>query len=226
MKLDKTIVNRPGIYIIKNTVTGKVYVGSSKVCRKRLWEHNNHLLKNKHVSTNLQNSFNRYGPDAFICYVLEYTELSSIRAKEKEYMIKFKSTDKRFGYNLVQVTDTGGYIYTDERRALVSKNTKKYYSQMSTEEKMRLSKIKQNNTNRYISELSSEEKRKRTEKAVLTTSKQVQSSIGEVFSSIAHAARHYNVSTWTVAHSCSGGKSRKLPVTFKYVKECVNETSF
>lgn len=225
MKLCKKIVNKPGVYVIKNTVTGKVYIGSSKVCRRRLWEHNNHLLKNRHTSTNLQNSFNKYGPDSFICYVLEYTELSSIRAKEKEYMIKFKSTDRRFGYNLVQVTDTGGYIFTDERRALVSKNSKKYHSNVSTEEKIRLSRIKQNNMNRYIAELSLEERRKRTEKAVSTTSKQVQSSIGEIFTSIAHAARHYNVSCWTVIHSCNGGKSRKLPVTFKYVKECINVIS-
>lgn len=225
MKLDKDILNKPGVYAIKNIVTGKIYIGSSKRCRNRLWEHNNTLSKNTHSSTILQRSFNKYGPDSFIYYIIEYCALEDIRKKEKEYITLYKTTDRQYGYNLVEVTDTGGYVYTEERRAVVSKNSKAYFSRITPEEKLRISNIKRHNTNRFLSSLTLEQKKKRIEKAILTTSKQVKSSIGEIFASISEAARCYNVSAWAIAHSCNGGKSRKLSVTFSYVMEDINEAS-
>ena len=36
MKINKENCNCPGIYVIKNLINGKVYVGKSKNCYKRL----------------------------------------------------------------------------------------------------------------------------------------------------------------------------------------------
>ncbi len=54
-----------GIYKIVNSITGKCYVGQSQRVKKRIKEHFR-LLKNKqHTNGHLQNSFNKYGEEAF-----------------------------------------------------------------------------------------------------------------------------------------------------------------
>ena len=39
MKILKENSNFPGIYVIKNSINGKIYVGKSKNCYKRLHQH-------------------------------------------------------------------------------------------------------------------------------------------------------------------------------------------
>ena len=71
-----------GIYTITNTVTGQVYVGQSQDRERRWSGHLNSLLKNKHKNPRLQNSFNKYGKEAFkfeqilVCHIkhLSYWE--------------------------------------------------------------------------------------------------------------------------------------------------------
>jgi group I intron endonuclease len=54
-----------GVYKIVNKVTGQCYVGQSQRIKKRLKEHFRLLRWNKHTNPHLQNSYNRYGADAF-----------------------------------------------------------------------------------------------------------------------------------------------------------------
>ena len=41
---------KSGIYIIRNTVNGKIYIGSAVNLEKRLYEHFWALRKNKHIN--------------------------------------------------------------------------------------------------------------------------------------------------------------------------------
>jgi group I intron endonuclease len=54
-----------GVYKIVNKVTKQCYVGQSQRIKKRLKEHFRLLRWNKHTNPHLQNSYNRYGADAF-----------------------------------------------------------------------------------------------------------------------------------------------------------------
>jgi len=54
-----------GIYKIRNVVTGKCYIGQSQHVKKRVHEHFRLLAKGCHVNRILQNSYNKYGKDAF-----------------------------------------------------------------------------------------------------------------------------------------------------------------
>jgi hypothetical protein len=55
-----------GVYCIKNTITNKVYIGSSLNIKSRLKTHIFSLKNNKHHSLKLQRSYNKYGKDNFI----------------------------------------------------------------------------------------------------------------------------------------------------------------
>ena len=56
---------KTGIYIIKNILNNKKYVGSSTNIGKRWRDHKWYLKENKHHNSHLQASYNKYGLDSF-----------------------------------------------------------------------------------------------------------------------------------------------------------------
>lgn len=59
-RLHITFKGISGIYIIRNLITDKVYIGSTKNIMKRISEHLHMLEQGTHHSTKLQNSTNKY----------------------------------------------------------------------------------------------------------------------------------------------------------------------
>lgn len=59
-RLHITFKGISGIYIIRNLITDKVYIGSTKNIMKRISEHLHMLEQGIHHSTKLQNSTNKY----------------------------------------------------------------------------------------------------------------------------------------------------------------------
>jgi group I intron endonuclease len=76
-----------GLYKIVNTVSGKIYIGSSKDVFKRLRQHTKSLLNNTHHCCKLQNSFNVYGLDAFsFCVIGFYQAIEDARDAEQSLL--------------------------------------------------------------------------------------------------------------------------------------------
>lgn len=61
----------PGIYSITNTVSGKVYIGSTVDFDTRWAYHRSRLRCNKHDNSYLQRSWDKYGECAFEFSILE-----------------------------------------------------------------------------------------------------------------------------------------------------------
>lgn len=77
----------PGVYQIKNIVNHKIYVGSAKDFSKRIIQHTKLLRKNKHHSSRLQYSWNKYGEDKFIFGLLEVVDdLTQLISREQHYI--------------------------------------------------------------------------------------------------------------------------------------------
>lgn len=55
-----------GIYQIRNSVNGKLYVGSAASLRSRSSRHRHDLRKGKHHSSRLQNAWDKYGETCFV----------------------------------------------------------------------------------------------------------------------------------------------------------------
>lgn len=76
-----------GIYKIVNRVTGQCYVGQSQRVKKRLKEHFRLLRWGKHTNPHLQNSYNKYGPDAFYGAVeIECSNLEELDRLETAFL--------------------------------------------------------------------------------------------------------------------------------------------
>lgn len=102
-----------GIYIIKNEVNNKVYIGKSEDLYKRIMRHVNSLSKGNNGNKHLQAAFNKYGGGAFDISLLQILdEDDDINEREKYWINYFNATDTRFGYNKTKGGD-GGNSYVE-----------------------------------------------------------------------------------------------------------------
>lgn len=77
----------PGVYMIKNIMNGKRYVGQSTQPNRRKYEHM-YIRKKKIGCTNewLQEDLKQYGRQAFIFGILEHCTEEDLLAKEEHYI--------------------------------------------------------------------------------------------------------------------------------------------
>lgn len=91
------------IYIIKNTVNDKVYVGQTKVSLKL----RNHLSAVRNGKDYIiGKAIRKYGEDKFYIELLEECTVEELNEREKYWIAFFNSTDNRSGYNI----STGGNV--------------------------------------------------------------------------------------------------------------------
>lgn len=102
-----------GIYIIKNLVNNKVYVGSSINLESRKSKHFWMLRKNIHDNEYLQKSYNKYGENCFLFDVVELCDLEDLIIKENYYIEKYESNELSKGYNLALVNNHRRNILND-----------------------------------------------------------------------------------------------------------------
>ena len=124
----KNCPNCPGIYLIKNLINNKCYVGQSIKLRKRLFVHNKNIRNNADYP--IYKAINKYGIDNFEYIVLEQIidklELQELKSKldnlEKYYIEKYDSYKN--GYNQTIGGDSGilEYVITDEQRNKISEH--------------------------------------------------------------------------------------------------------
>ena len=90
-----------GIYKITNTITGKIYIGSSINVDYRIKQHFKCLRGNYHRNIHLQLSFNKYNESSFVWDLICECDKNELLKKETEYILKYKSFDRKIGYNIL-----------------------------------------------------------------------------------------------------------------------------
>ena len=111
-----------GIYIIKNSIDEKVYIGECKNFYKRFGRHLSQLRRGVHYNSKLQNFVNKYGIDILSFDIIEEMPGSSSDErvdKEIFYIRKYNSIDA--GFNLVEDSRLMAHI-TEEARQKSSKS--------------------------------------------------------------------------------------------------------
>ena len=86
------------VYAIQHNRTKKIYIGSSKDALKRYMNHICQLRAGNHPVGDMQADFNSYGED-YSLFILEDNMVHAERQKEYEWMRRYKTFDRRFGYN-------------------------------------------------------------------------------------------------------------------------------
>lgn len=87
------------IYIIRNTVNDKVYVGQTHVSIRLRFQ--NHLSAARHGKDYvIGKAIRKYGEDKFYVELLEECLIEELNEREQYWISFFKATDNRFGYNM------------------------------------------------------------------------------------------------------------------------------
>lgn len=74
----------PAVYEIRNTLTGKSYIGSTKNFQKRIYQHFHSLKKGSHPNPHLQNSYRLHSENAFVARAVVICEPFELLRYEQE----------------------------------------------------------------------------------------------------------------------------------------------
>lgn len=116
-----------GIYMIKNLINGKVYIGSSIHMKDRICRHKYYLKRNLHCNSFLQNTFNKNGINNFHFSIIVECPIEHLVEQENYYINHFNSNNRLFGYNLATVTEGRRNNFNDEVKVGNSKLGLAYY---------------------------------------------------------------------------------------------------
>lgn len=119
--MNETVTRISGIYIIRNLLDRKVYIGSAAVSlNKRRTHHLCTLRKGTHCNSHLQSAWNKYGEDAFEFTVVETCDKSRCIAREQYWIDYYDATNPALGYNICPVAGgPTGRPCSEETRAKI-----------------------------------------------------------------------------------------------------------
>lgn len=140
MKANKKHKNLAGIYMIKNLVNNKVYIGKSINIYARIWEHIHRLNKGISDSPHLQNSWTKYSSENFEYSVLEVLDdVVEIAKRELFWMTVLNTLDKNYGYNLRSDSDSQMIVHESTRKKISSRLKKEWSEGIRKEHGQKLS---------------------------------------------------------------------------------------
>lgn len=126
------LINKSGIYQIKNLLTNKIYIGSSKDIGRRLQKHFSELRFNRHTNKRLQSDFNKFSIENFEWSVIEYTSENLID-KERNYQIEI-------GIESLYNDKISNYYMNEELKSKLASVDKSSHKTKEYREKMSLLK--------------------------------------------------------------------------------------
>ena len=118
------------IYIHKNKINGKIYVGQTKQSLKRRWNNGNGYTQCPYF----YNAIKKYGWDNFEHILLdEHLTKEEANTKEQDYIKYYKSSSPEFGYNISNggAGLTGAIKYIDIYQYTMDGDFVKHYKEIS-----------------------------------------------------------------------------------------------
>lgn len=100
------------IYIIRNTINNKVYIGQTRTSVKQRWKE--HLRHAQYGTQVINRAMKKYGVDKFYIETLEICSIEVLDYREIYYIDLYDSTNKSKGYNV----SIGGNTPRFKRKAL------------------------------------------------------------------------------------------------------------
>jgi len=115
--------SKSGIYIIKNSIDDRIYIGSTMNIKRRYTQHLGTLQRSEHQNQYLQNFVNKYGLDILSFQTLELCTPGRLLQCEQSYIDSYD-----FNKDLFNLTPTAGSTlglkWSDESRKRLSNSIK------------------------------------------------------------------------------------------------------
>lgn len=111
------------VYVIRNLINDKVYVGQTRNFAKRKAGHLYGVRKG--VEHPLYHSIRKHGEENFSFEILEECEDVMINEREIHWISHFNSFNSEKGYNLTPGGDGGGWLYVNQNESLRKEKNKR-----------------------------------------------------------------------------------------------------
>lgn len=124
-----------GIYLLRNLINGKIYIGKSVNIKNRMRQHSKPEIYCKNKTNSLiVRAIKKYGFENFSIEILQIFQGDSKKQEIIEAEIfwieKLKSNDREIGYNLLLGgTDWTGHYHSDETKQLLAEKAKERYKE-------------------------------------------------------------------------------------------------
>lgn len=143
--------HKSGIYIIRNSVNSKIYIGSASCLYSRRRDHLKSLKNGSHKNLHLLNHYKKYG-ECFYFEVIELCNQESLIEREQYYIDLFKSYNNN-GFNICRKAGSLlGYRHTEETRKGWSEKRKGYKHSNDTKSNMSLAQRGSNHAQTILTE--------------------------------------------------------------------------
>ena len=202
--------NISGIYIIKNNIDDRVYIGSAVSLAHRKGTHFYQLKNNKHGNLHLQNFVNKYGINSLNFTVLEFCKKEVLIEREQYYFSRFERL-----FNILKFAGSSlGRECPKNVRLKISnslKNANLKGLKKSEETKLRMSKPK---TKEHTAKI--KEAQKMVIKTVYQYSLDLQ--LINTFESVSFAALTLNIDRRAISANCNNRQKTCKNFIFKFNK--------
>jgi group I intron endonuclease len=137
---NKELRNNFGIYLIKNKINNKYYIGKTEENFYRRWTFHKWQLKNNiHENKHLQRAFNKYGLDNFEFKILVVCNANDdINKLEKEYIEIYDSYKNGYNQTLGGEGTSGNKLSEKSKKSIGEKNKINMTGKKHSEETKRL----------------------------------------------------------------------------------------
>ncbi len=137
MKAKKCDKEKCGIYLIKNLINNKIYIGKSINIYNRISSHISSLNSKrvKEENAHFIAAWHKYGRDSFDYFILEECSFEELPKKEIYWMKHFDSINSSIGYNK-RLDSEGGMIPHEETRLKLKKALHKRFSDPNERKKV------------------------------------------------------------------------------------------
>ena len=151
---------KSGIYIIKNNISNKVYIGQSVDVNRRISAHKSLLKRNKHENDYLQKSFNKDGAENFEFKLIELCDKSELDYKERYWIKYYDSMNREKGYNMESGGNENKEFSKDRIESIKGKGNPMYGKHHSDKTKESIMKANRGHNNKLTEKEVSEIKEK------------------------------------------------------------------
>ncbi|MGA4517420.1 NUMOD1 domain-containing DNA-binding protein [Solibacillus silvestris] len=193
------------------TPNGKIYIGITGKKASQRWANGiSGYANNKHFL----NAIKKYGWNN-IKHEILFEGLTKEEAcrKETELILKFKSNNPEYGYNLSSGGEchTLGCKWTEEHKKKTSNALKGHFVSEETKEKIRTARLKQTNVKSPPIL-----KGAKNNKAKQIIAKDKNGNIIETFETVSQAAKYFNVCHQSISDCCRGKLKAVKGIVFMY----------
>jgi group I intron endonuclease len=111
-----------GVYSILCLKNKKLYIGSAKSVKIRIYEHKRTLNKGSHHNCHLQKAWDKYGEDSFQFLIVQLVDdIDLLIATEQYWIDKAQAANPAFGFNICNIAGSAlGTKRTPDQRKRIS----------------------------------------------------------------------------------------------------------